>query len=535
MDTYEKNLEALEKDALYLYSNMEYVNFENNASDDFIISEALNRELITSIQTKDNLIRLNSLYNPSNEASCWADQYSILNSNCTQRTFFVFGLGNGYFVRELLKVIRETECVVVYEPNYGMFMNTLKYYDITDIIGNPNVFLVVDQINYMDLEKVLSRHQFSIMFGQFTIVSIPYYSDLYREKMSWFFSVYQNVYISSIVDSNTAVFHGEKWADAEIENIIPTLEGDFIEEYKGILPNDIPVIIVASGPSLSKNVSMIRKAKGKALILAVDSSVKYLEKHAIQPDFIVTLDVKKSVTHFQNSIAIETPMIASTASNPNVLNMNKAKKIFFEDNLNLKKFKGIDTKKMSIAGAGSVATAAFEIAAYMGAKTIILVGQDLAFDGNSSHAMGERRQDNISREYIELVEGNDGSLLKTRFDWYTYLCWYNERVKRFEGKVVNATEGGAKIEGTEITTLDDAINKYCISQIDMSIFKINDTTVYEKVLDKRLAVEIVDNLKNEFKEVDKYVDEALLLIEKLLKENVNNVIESNSMIRNSKR
>lgn len=541
MGIYEKNFEILERDALYLYSNMENID-SNNYSEHmhtFIISESKNKELITSMQTQEGVVRFNSLYNPSYEASCWADQYSVLNSNCSQRTFVVFGLGNGYFVRELLKVIRHTECVVVYEPNYEMFINTLMHYDLTEIIQNPNVFLVIDQINHMDLENVLKNYEFNIMFGQCTMVAIPQYENLYQEKLSWFINVYQNVYISSVVDGNTAVYHGKSWADAEIENIIPVLNGNFIEEYEGILPEDIPVLIVASGPSLTKNVTMIKKAKGKALILAVDSSVKYLNRFGVEPDFLVTLDVKKSLSHFKNPIATMTPIIASTAANPNVLKLNNAKKIFFDDSLNLKRYKGIHTNKMSTAGAGSVATVTFEIAKYLGARTIILVGQDLAFDGDSSHAMGERRQNKISTEYVELVEGNTGDLLKTRFDWYTYLCWYNDKVERFDGKVVNATEGGAKIKGTEILTLEEAINKYCTSHFDMSLFTSNGIGESKnnclENIDKELVSNSINNIKDEFLEVEKYVDEALVLIEKLLKENVNNVIESNMMIRSSKR
>lgn len=541
MGIYEKNLETLERDALYLYSNMENIDRYNQSEhvDTFIISKGKNEELITSMQTQDGVIRFNSLYNPSNEASCWAEQYSILNSNCSQRTFVVFGLGNGYFIRELLKVIRDTECIVVYEPSYEMFINTLIHYDITDIIKNPKVFLAIEQINHMDLESVLNRYEFNIMFGQCTMVAIPQYENLYQEKLSWFISVYQNIYISSVVDGNTAIYHGRSWANAEIENIIPILKGNFIEEYEDVLPEDIPVLIVASGPSLNKNATVIRKAKGKALILAVDSSVKYLERFGVEPDFLVTLDVKKSLSHFQNPIATKTPMIASTASNPNVLKLNDANKIFFDDNLNLKRYKGINKNNMSLAGAGSVATASFEIAKYLGARTIILVGQDLAFDGNSSHAMGERRQNGISTEYVELVEGNNGDLVKTRYDWYTYLCWYNDKVNSFDGKVVNATEGGAKIKGTEILTLDEAIDKYCTSHFDMSLFTSkgmgeSQNNCLENI-DKELVSNSINSIKDEFLEVEKYVDEALILIEKLLKENINNVRESNMMIRSSKR
>jgi hypothetical protein len=535
-DYFDKNMKVMGESALYLYSNISEHNIEEN-SDEMSISscEAKNGELIAFIHGNDYDVRLNSLYNPTNEARLWAKQYEGNASDYTQRIIVCFGFGNGYFIRELLKVITEGENIVVYEPNVNMFMHTIKNYDITDILANKNIFVAVEEINQEDLEGTLRIFGYSIMYGQVTMLSLPDYEELYQEKLIWMMGVYQKVYLSAYMSGNTALVNGTKWADAALDNFTCIMKNTFIEQYEGILEGKIPVIIVASGPSLNKNMHILKEAKGKAFILAVDSAVKYLDKAGVEPDYIVTLDVGKLLSHFQNRTAMSTPMFASVESNPLVIKQNRAKKIFFDDDVNFRRWKNVDKEKMSINGAGSVALATFEIAKYLGAKTIILIGQDLAFEGNASHAMGERRQEDYSTVYPELIEGNNGQLLKTRYDWFTYLCWYNEQVRAFDGTVVNATEGGAKIDNTEILTLREAIERYGAHQNDVEkvMEKIENIALQENSED--IILQGLINLKEEFLEVSQYIDEALRLITILIKENSRNVRESNMMIRSSKR
>ena len=110
---------------------------------------------------------------------------------------------------------------------------------------------------------------------------------------------------------------------------------------------------------------------------------------------------------------------------------------------------------------GSVATAAFEIARILKSKVVILVGQDLAYLGDNTHAGGiaERISDGDSL----FVEDIYGGQIRTRNDWLRYLQWFEAAAKQLEGqiKIIDATEGGAKIQGTMIMRLQDAIAKYC--------------------------------------------------------------------------
>jgi hypothetical protein len=116
---------------------------------------------------------------------------------------------------------------------------------------------------------------------------------------------------------------------------------------------------------------------------------------------------------------------------------------------------------------GSVATGAFSVCETLGFKRIILVGQDLAYSGNSTHAGGKNVDASGSGNYIELVDDIYGNKIKTRYDWYIYIKWFEDAIALFHGdEVIDATEGGAKIKGTTILNLKDTIDKYCVKNVD---------------------------------------------------------------------
>ena len=116
---------------------------------------------------------------------------------------------------------------------------------------------------------------------------------------------------------------------------------------------------------------------------------------------------------------------------------------------------------------GSVATAAFNVARMIESRTIVLVGQDLAFQGEVTHAGGEKEKHPIN-DQVTYVDGIAGKKVKTRRDWLTFLEWYKDVISQLEDNitVIDATEGGAKIEGTKIMKLSDVIKKYCKKEFD---------------------------------------------------------------------
>jgi hypothetical protein len=120
---------------------------------------------------------------------------------------------------------------------------------------------------------------------------------------------------------------------------------------------------------------------------------------------------------------------------------------------------------------GSVATIAFEFASYIGANPIIFMGQDMAFDEGRSHADGVSEKgflktDDPEEKYM-WVKGQDGQLLKTNNFLNDVREYFVSRIRlSCKNKVIiNATEGGAYLEGAEHLPLKAAAEKYLTQPI----------------------------------------------------------------------
>ena len=108
----------------------------------------------------------------------------------------------------------------------------------------------------------------------------------------------------------------------------------------------------------------------------------------------------------------------------------------------------------------------------MGAKEVILVGQDLALTNGRSHADGtfKAKMDKLKMEdpeYFE-VEGIRGNKVYTRADFDMYRIWFEKYIKDNNlTNAIDATQGGAKIHGTKIMTLKRAIDTYCVKKVNL--------------------------------------------------------------------
>ena len=152
----------------------------------------------------------------------------------------------------------------------------------------------------------------------------------------------------------------------------------------------MPAIIVSAGPSLNKNIEELKKAKNKAFIIAVDTAMKPLLRNGIIPDMYAIIDGTKPLELVAVEESRNIPLLSEVRAAHAVMDYHKGKKFFFREftpyfdrmyEMNHKEWAAMDV-------GGSVATAAFSLACYLGLGTVIMVGQDLALTGNKTHADG---------------------------------------------------------------------------------------------------------------------------------------------------
>ncbi len=446
----------------------EIYNYENKNEENLIAVETLIAKDETEILTikKEGIqYRLNSIYNPKLEAEKWLEQFSFFNHQCV---ISLFGFGNGLIVRKLIDKLNDSDILAIYEPSIEVFLHVIKSYDISDILLNDKVSITVEGINDYEYHAVIRDHVDWVNVYSQIVCSHPIYDKIFSNEYRDFLKEISDNNLRAILNRNTAAHMGIPMIRNVVQNLQYLEQSNIVLDLYDSIPKEIPVIIVSAGPSLDKNINDLNYAKGKSIIIATDRVLDILLDKDIEPDFIITLDAIKPLRYFSRRDNIQIPLFTKLESNQEILSFHKGRKIWYDAHEFLNNlYEKLDKNLAYFNSGGSVSTAAFSVCVALGMKTVILIGQDLAYSGEFTHVGGEKGVGEAETNIVGMVEDIYGNMVPIRHDWKIFLTWFEDAIsQREEMCVIDATEGGAKIKGTRIMTLKDAINEYCTKEFN---------------------------------------------------------------------
>lgn len=216
-----------------------------------------------------------------------------------------------------------------------------------------------------------------------------------------------------------------------------------------------PVLIVAAGPSLNKQLPTLARYQHVFTILAVDTVWPILQKNGIVADMIFALDARSKPSWPKDGVSGDTCFAVDIGCAPALVWSHGQNHLFSTTSASIRHLLqdlGVHTEVL--ATGGSVATTAFGFARHLGANPVVLIGQDLALTGGKDHADGYLHA--YKEDFLKArtdkgfdVEGYYGDRVKTEKQLLFYKTWYENQIASFpETLVINATEGGAKIAGS---------------------------------------------------------------------------------------
>lgn len=500
MNFYERNVECIKQNSGYLYKQMQNWEFDISTSQIEKVDSvfAKDGEQVLVIQTQESAYRLNSSYNPSKEAEIWADQYNFCNINSV---ITMFGLGNGIFAREILKRRGKEDILLIYEPSATVFYHVLNTYDLTDILSEKFLVISVEGINEFEFHNML-QNAVNINNIGFQIQCIhPCYDRIYPNSCVNYLKELKDNYIHTKVSINTEIVFGKRLILNSLYNLAYFRNSYRLSDLAEDIKTEVPAIVVSAGPSLKNNMEALKRAKGKAYIFVVDRCLDFVLDQGLEPDFVVTIDPAKPIEYFTRRTDLNIPLLCELASNHEILERHKGKKIIYNCIPYIAKiYEHLEKKPPVLCTGTSVSTAAFAACVQLGFKRIVLVGQDLAYDGKYTHAgdVVEVTNNAIDR----MVEGIDGTQIPSRYDWYDFVVWFEDMIKIYPDiEVIDAKLKGAKIHGTINMTLDDVINTYCTKEITNVILDSKRRTFNETEMIKikkylEISCEQLDLLKS---------------------------------------
>lgn len=520
MELLEENRRALENKHKGSIEKLEKLQI----SDYIRLFQAKDGKNIIGIQKDERIWFLNSRLEPEYAAEIFSQRYHIR----VFGTYFVFGMSDGRHIRKMLEKCDKTNRIVVYEPDINIFFMACCSFELADLIEDKRVVFCVPDLIGSRLESLAAQNVCYQNMNILEMCILPGYDFLYREA----YTEYEDEVIAAIKQNvlarNTKFNIGRKNPQHTFYHMKNMIYHNNHEQLRRKLAeydlSNIPAIIVSAGPSLDKNVHELKKAQGKSFIIVVDAALRTVIKAGIRPDMVCTIDFKAPDYFFEGINLDGLIWLCGSLSKPWILEQAN-NKVFYHGHYCvywsklIKKIGGYIMPRV-ISG-GSISTEAYSIVSTLGFKKIILVGQDLAFTNGVSHTKGAIGAFGNNDDYIKSrckvkVEGINGELLDTDMQMWEYKRWF-EKVFRLQMKdidVINATEGGANIEGAENRRLKDVIEQECKSELDIYEIAKAIPPAFTEMQQK----EILAELKN----MPKYVQE--------LRENIESTIEKHEKI-----
>ncbi|KJS22160.1 MAG: hypothetical protein VR72_07340 [Clostridiaceae bacterium BRH_c20a] len=420
---------------------------------------------------------------PVEEAEQWCKNIAIKGAGA----IFMYGCGFGYPLFEIFSQKQPHTLVVLFEQDIYLFTAMLHYFDLEPIIRTQKIAFLIGDIEHF--AQAFDQLFFSIVFANCTSPTLAFTPMAQRN----FKTQYQKIHQYIFSQLGLFVFYiGNDHLDNLIglhnllANIKEIVQNPYISSLKDKYM-DFPAFIIANGPSLDKNIHELKKIQDKGLIICTESAIIPLMKNGIKPDILTIIERTENTYkfHFKNikypedmallSLAIVDKQVYPSFPGAKIPIFRKLEAV----NQWLNNYLGDGS---SLDAGANVSHLALEIAAYLGTNPIVFVGQDYAYgpkgvthskDSIYQQKQGERARKRIKARPIVYVEGNIEKMIPSNQLWVDFKKGLERKIATHsQKKIINATEGGAKIQGTKCEQLVQVIQKYCIRSISFCVHEM---------------------------------------------------------------
>lgn len=463
-----------------------------------------------------NGLLLHSKYDPMVEAQRIAQaNYSM------HHTIILFGYGLGYVVDELLKMI-ENEHIVIIDPliEEGIFQIEERHKREKKVVyweashTNTLAYTIANLSDGLELKlNVIYSPNYNVLFQTEYYELLRYLRDFQNKTQ---------------INNNTVTYFAEQWQRNFAYNLTSIIQ----DQSLSILHNkfNMPVVIASGGPSLTKQLPLLKEIEKHVIIIAAGSTINSLLSANIEPDFVVSIDGgEPNYNHFKDLKCENTRLIYSTFNHHGIRkSFNKQAYVFTAMkqgaivNYLHDKF---DMDIPMVLGGGTVAHFTYSIAHLFNSGPIAILGQDLAYTNNQTHAQNNKhaqKVEQLKELNVDLikVEGYYGEEILTSKSFNSMKMTFEEIMKFHvpEVPVYNCTEGGIKIHGLP----QMAFKEFIVEYVDIN--EIKDLSILEKEL-------AVNKTTGDLTKVLNKEQESLIVLEKSLIEALNLLEKNNSNIQ----
>ncbi len=372
----------------------------------------------------------------------------------------LLGFGLGYLAIELAKKLEKKHPLIICEADPAILKTALTHVDLTEVLSSDYVRIVAGP--EIDLQTWIHRLAVKFMTAKVDVICYGPAMRLHPEAYERLKDIAQKESRAIILNRNTTLKAGRQLMENFLMNFPEVIRSAGVKSLENLFQGR-PAIVVAAGPSLEKNVHLLREADRRAVIISVDTALRLLLPLGIKPDIVTTIDFNPvNFEKFKNvPIPPEISLVYHCGGyyesirafhGPRFTQSHVPNRIpawlmqYIED-------------KGDLPQGTTVAHLSFHLARHLGCDPIVLIGQDLAFPKNQIHA-ADLSLWKVRSEDWDTIEDIFGEPVGTMTSFKHAIYHFEKAFKETKATIIDATEAGAKKEGTRVMRLRDVIDEY---------------------------------------------------------------------------
>ncbi len=372
---------------------------------------------------------------------------------------YFYGFGNGILFKALLQN-KNHQHIVVFEKDIEIIWIMFHILDFSNELQSARLMVLnTNKLEIQDYNELCSSKPFFQFSRIYFLELMSHYYERFHEDVlelnKKLVQYFKNSIISHGNDSTDTLQGIEQFVYNLPSMITHPSYKELLSKRKGISDT---AIIVSTGPSLTKQLPLLKKYANKATIFCADSSYPILAKHGIKPDYVCMLERTELTAEFFNhdfgEFDQDVLFVCAGVVHPKAIEYLKGRNrkyliipryLYFPIYIKLKYFD-------FLYNTPSVAHMSYFLSVLLNHKNIIFIGQDLAYAENgNSHPDDYQNSANYESQMYEhiLTEAYGGKKeIKTHEVWIFFKQILEAMIIKYHITTYNCTEGGARIEGT---------------------------------------------------------------------------------------
>ncbi|QIW73697.1 motility associated factor glycosyltransferase family protein [Campylobacter jejuni] len=372
---------------------------------------------------------------------------------------YFYGFGNGILFKALLQN-KNHQHIVVFEKDIEIIWIMFHILDFSNELQNSRLMVLnTNKLEIQDYNELCSSKPFFQFSRIYFLELMSHYYERFHEDILGLNKKLAENFKNSIVSYGNDPLDALQGIEQFVYNLPQMITHpsykELLSKRKGISDT---AIIVSTGPSLTKQLPLLKKYASKATIFCADSSYPILAKHGIKPDYVCMLERTEITAEFFNhdfgEFDKDIVFVCAGVVHPKAIEYLKGRNrkyliipryLYFPIYIKLKYFD-------FLYNTPSVAHMACYLSLHLNHKNIIFIGQDLAYAENgNSHPDDYQNSANYESQMYEhiLTEAYGGKKeIKTHEVWIFFKQILEAMIIKYHITTYNCTEGGARIEGT---------------------------------------------------------------------------------------